>query len=712
MMPEAPALERRSRLVSFGPFSFDAQNRLLSRDGAEIPLPPRVLGVLELLLCRPGEVISRQELLDTVWKDAFVTDTSLAEAVSFLRQALGDDPQAPRFVQTVHRRGYRFLPPVRQPAPFDVVEAPPAPVEPLRPSIARDLAPWSITAACALIALTAVWQTVRRPSPEAPPVVRFQISPASGTFFDRRAPALAVSRDGRTLAWSACERAPRKCELYVRALDRVDAVRLKGTDGALAPFFSPDGRWIAFFADGRLKKIATSGGSPVTLADAPAPAGGSWGSGGRIVFAGTPSGGLSLTSDEGGGVDTLTTPRADHGEVRHNWPAWLPDGRSIVFTVAMSPLPDASGHLALLPLPAGQWHVLRSGVTRGAPTDAGYLLFSTGSDLQAQAFDERTSALSGATDSVADGIATASGMAEFAAADGNALVTVTASSSPRRVGWSDDPARSLTALEGLTSIAIAPDGRRAAGVSTDAAGSEVWIVDLERDTARRVTYGGTNVLPVWTPDGHRVLFASRVAGAFSVSAYSDLGGGTIERVLASDGHVFPGSASADRLAVTRSLPDGRVAIGLATHGADQVKLLDQGPFDRTTPALSPDGAWLAFASDESGRWEVYVRALPDGRPIAVSGGGGERPVWSGDGRSIYFEDGARVMRVPFASDREPHAGTPAVMFEQPDARILAVAPNGRVLVEQQPVLPDTATVVLQWLRETRLRLPAPVSAPR
>ena len=94
-----------------------------------------------------------------------------------------------------------------------------------------------------------------------------------------------------------------------------------------------------------------------------------------------------------------------------------------------------------------------------------------------------------------------------------------------------------------------------------------------------------------------------------------------------------------------------MAIGLARPGVDQVKLLDQGPFDRTTPALSPDGAWLAFASDEGGRWEIYVRALPDGRPIAVSSGGGERPVWSGDGRSIYFEDGARVMRAPFARDR-------------------------------------------------------------
>src|SRR5919108_1511692 len=109
MLPEPIRLETRPRVVSFGPFHFDNQNRLLSKDGAEIPLPPRVLGVLELLLSRPGEIVPRRELLERVWKDAFVTDTSLAEAISFLRQALGDDPQAPRYIQTVHRRGYRFL---------------------------------------------------------------------------------------------------------------------------------------------------------------------------------------------------------------------------------------------------------------------------------------------------------------------------------------------------------------------------------------------------------------------------------------------------------------------------------------------------------------------------------------------------------------------------------------------------------------------------
>src|SRR5689334_15524071 len=141
-MLDLPVVEARRPSVRFGPFAFDVQNRLLFRDEVEIPLPPRVLAVLELLLSRPGEIVSRQELHESVWKDAYVTDTSLAEAISFLRQALGDDPQNPRFVQTVHRRGYRFLPPlvVHQDQP----SASRPPDVAVRPSLARELVPWSL----------------------------------------------------------------------------------------------------------------------------------------------------------------------------------------------------------------------------------------------------------------------------------------------------------------------------------------------------------------------------------------------------------------------------------------------------------------------------------------------------------------------------------------------------------------------------------------
>src|SRR6185437_4581306 len=121
---------------------------------------------------------------------------------------------------------------------------------------------------------------------------------------------------------------------------------------------------------------------------------------------------------------------------------------------------------------------------------------------------------------------------------------------------------------------------------------------------------------------------------------------------------------------------GRLAIGLAPRSGGSVKLLDQGPFDRRSPVLSPDADWLAFASDESGRWEIYVQRVTDGRPVAVSNGGGSRPVWSADGRSIYFSDGSRVMRAAFDRDREPHTSAPEVVFDRPDAAVAAISPTG------------------------------------
>ena len=174
--------------ISFGPFAFDTQSRLLWRDGTEVALPPRVLSLLELLLERAGEVIPRQELIDRVWKDAFVSDTSLAEAVSYLRQALGDDPQTPRYIQTIHRRGYRFvgqlgtswgLTPTHPGQTPNGVRAESAR---LSPSIAWQLLPWSVAALCAAAAIAALWQLVRQPPPEPPPLTRFELRPPSGTW--------------------------------------------------------------------------------------------------------------------------------------------------------------------------------------------------------------------------------------------------------------------------------------------------------------------------------------------------------------------------------------------------------------------------------------------------------------------------------------------------------------------------------------------------
>jgi len=727
--------------ISFGPFAFDRQSRLLWREGAEVALPPRVIGVLEILIDRQGQVVARQDLMDAVWKDAFVTDTSLAEAVSFLRQALGDDPQAPRYIQTVHRRGYRFLAPLipliedRGLTPDAAVSSASRGLTPnsdfavasgdrlvsATPGGSKEweLLPWIVALLCTLLLAALTWGTAHAPRPEAPLAARFEVTPADGTSFalvDRRTPAIDVSPDGRALAWSACDNASGACALYVRPVDRFDASRLAGTEGAIAPFFSPDGRWIAFFADGKLKKIASSGGSPSVLADASSPGGGAWGRDARIVFSGLPAGGLSLVSDQGGPVTALTTPDPRRGELRHLLPAWLPGG-GILFTITTSPVADAPGQLAVIPRDATTWKTLRSGVTRGLAPVPGYLLIATGEDVQAATFDERTVILTGGGDSMLASITSRAGLAQLAVASSGTLAGLETPPAAR-MSWSDRPDADAGAVARLTSIAISPDSRRAAGVIADANGSDVWIVDLASGAQTRMTYGGINVSPAWSADGRQIYFATRTTGSFAL-AWRRVGDRTEAGLSSPPATVFPSSIAADgRIALTvigsSGVPPGRTAVGLLdpSAGAGALRILTDGPFDESAAAFSPDGRWLALESDESGRTEIVVRDLRgNGRRFAISADGGTHPRWSEDGRTLFFESGRRLMRAAFDPLREPDGQRAEVAFDRAGARVAAVTPAGRVLVRQQQP-PSTAIVILQWLRELRERMPQPVTAPR
>ena len=307
----------------------------------EVALPPRVLGVLELLLDRAGDVVSRQELIDSVWKDAFVTDTSLAEAVSVLRQALGDDPQSPTYIQTVHRRGYRFVAPVSTARAGGTAVAV-SPADEQRTSSRRRSAasscPGARRSSVRSSPAVAVWQLdTRRRQPRRRPRRRFAVT------LRRERPSNLRRRRWRSRPTAAARLVGVRRQ---RAAGSTSAARppragaSPGTEDGHAPFFSPDGRWIGFFADGRLKKVALAGGAPVTLADAPAILGGTW-IGTENHLRGIASGGLMRVSSDGGESGPLTTPREADGEVRHAWPAIVPGTRILLFIVASHPSIDA-----------------------------------------------------------------------------------------------------------------------------------------------------------------------------------------------------------------------------------------------------------------------------------------------------------------------------------------------------------------------------------
>ena len=709
----------RSPQLRFGPFVFDPASGVLEREGVELPLPPRVLTVLEVLLRRAGEVVSRQELIDKAWKDAFVTDTSLAEAVSVLRQALGDDPQNPSYIQTLHRRGYRFVAPV--------VEAPSTPAaEPVAtphgaavsPSIAWQLLPWSAAAICALLAAVAVWQAVTDRGAPAPPVTRFAVAPAQGTQFDARAPALALSPDATRAAWSACDASG--CRLYLRSADRIDPVAIAGTEDAAAPFFSPDGRSVGFFAGGHLKKVALVGGAPVTLADAADALGAVWTTGGDIVFAGGGPG-LRTVPAAGGDASVLTTPAA-RGEVGHAWPAVHPEGNLLLFAVTDTPGGDAAGRLAVLRLGArgGPWMPLVSG-GRGAFAAPDVLVFSTRSELLAVAFDPRRTAVTGTPQLVSGGLAHQHGAAQFAASNAGAVITLAAepaADGPRVFWWTGsdgpaDPRRGGEADAGhgrvLDQLALAPDGRRIAGVDpSDAARPDIWIADLERGTASRVTHGRASAAPVWSADGANVFYASSGGGEFSIDVRDADAARPPRRVHRAAGHAIPASASPDgsRLAFLSQDPATGTDIWVLPIAGGPAEPLVRTPFEEVGASFSPDGRLIAYQSNEAGRWEIYVRRLADGRRATVSADGGTHPFW-GAGNTLYFRSRGRLMRATISPDAQA-AARPEACGGFADAVPIASDPKGRVLFQRLPAAPAGAAVVtLQWIREARQLLGPP-----
>ena len=713
----------RQRLpcLSFGPFAFDTRSRLLSRGGQEIPLPPRVLGVLELLLNRAGDVVARQELIDAVWKDAFVTDTSLAEAVSVLRQALADDPQSPTYIQTLHRRGYRFVAPVSTSAPaVGVAVERPDETKVVSPSIGRQLVPWSAAVICALIAAAAIWQLTHIDAVVRPPSARFTVSAATGTAFDASAPALAFAPDGGQVAWSACGASG--CRIYVRPLDRLEASAVPGTEDGRAPFFSPDGRWIGFFADGRLKRVAVAGGAPVTLADAPSILGGTWIER-EIIFAGSPSGGLMRVPSDGGEPRSLTTPRENDGEIRHAWPAVVPGSRVLLFTIDTTGVEGAPGVLGGLSLDASgaaeatSWRTLVAGVSlaRAAAPDA--LVMAKGAELEAIAFDPARIATAGVPRSVLGQVAGAQGLAQYALSSSGSLVAGNTSgpNSATALAWLSAspvpiPSDEIRRLRGAS---LSPDGTRVAGVNIEGGRSDIWVADVNRGSSTRLTHTGVNVSPVWSADGRTIYFASRTSGAFEIWARDADAAQPATRRFSTAGtgrHAFPLAASPDgkTLAFSQTSPNHRADLWAMPLESGNPRTLVTTPFDDLSPAFSPDSTMMAFQSAEAGRWEVYVVRLRDGRRAVVSTDGGQRPFWTSAG--LFFESRGQIVRTTVTTGDEDIRVEPlGRVADLGGSTLRGVARDGRFLITHMNDPSALATVSIDWAREVRALLGPPAA---
>lgn len=376
-------------MIEFGDYRFDRANQILSRNGEELPLPPRALGVLSRLLDEPGSVVSKQTLLESVWNGAYVTETSLSEAVGLLREALQDAAQEPRYIQTVHRRGYRFIAPVRVPdEPAPPPDRPPASPPP-QPRWTRASA---VAAAAALVLLAVGFVAVTGTQPKAVPplIARFGVEPPASWELYTGAPGLAVSPDGRHLVYTG--RRGDETALFHRDVSGFDTREIAGTRGGLMPFFSPDGRRVGFYHDGQLVAVPLSGGTALPLFRVlGAFWGASWSEDGSIVYsAGIPAG---LFRARPGGAAERVTQVQGHG-VSHFWPHVLPGGKAVLFTLWSNTLWDSRV----------EWRSLVTGEERTVLSGASDCRFARGMLVCAQAggtigaapFDPRAGRLTGA----------------------------------------------------------------------------------------------------------------------------------------------------------------------------------------------------------------------------------------------------------------------------------------------------------------------------
>lgn len=684
--------------VSFGHFAFDPRARLLKRGGVEVRLPPRVLGVLELLLARPGDIVPRQELMETVWKDAFVTDTSLAEAISVLRQALGDDPQAPTYIQTVHRRGYRFLP--------NIAENPQPAIR-----VSYDVVAWSIAALSLIGAVSAMWYATRE-SPVVPPVVQLEVEVGAGLTFHGAAPALALSQTAEAIAWSACE--TNRCLLFTRAIGSVKSRALDGTDGASAPFFSPDGRWAGFFADGKLKKVLLQGGPPIVIADAAHAGGAVWMRDGHIVFAPSVAGGLLRVRDSGGPIEKLTEPSVVEGELRHILPATTVSG-DLTFIAVTSAVSD-SGRLMLLPYGTAEWRdaarVLVDNVTAGALVGNEFVAYVRGEDLFAQPYHAIKQEVGGGEQVVASGVVAPHLMVAANGAVAFATSPRSQNGPPPWWRWSGRGGFRVPSLP-LLHATLSPASTRIAGIAPDSA-TQLWTTDLTRGTTTRLTYSPAAASPAWSADGASVFYASRRPKGYEIWMRDASANGEERKALAVDGrHLFPSSAASGRVAYVETGGTGGADVGMLDLLVGTGRLVASTRFDEIAPALSPNGDRVAYQTDESGRWEIVVLDLPSGRRSPVSTTGGTRPVWSADGRSLYFESRGAVMRAEMAADGEPEPVSTVVQLFDSE-RLVGVALDGQLLLAREAHVPASSMVVtLEWIRELRRVVgPPPVALPR
>lgn len=754
-----------NHLYEFGPFRLDASERLLLRAGESVALTPKAFDLLFVLVARHGRLVEKEELFKTVWPDTFVEESNLTYNISLIRKALGEGENGLKLIETVPKRGYRFVAEVRERrAEVAAIAQPLAPVSPLQAESLQLAAPelaapemipatangsgkslikeaahtptstksernWKIaTGVFALLALLALGAAYFKRSATEPRTMRLAFVPPENLRFDNVSwDSVIVSPDGQKLLFTGRSADGRR-QLWLRSLNASDAQLLPGTEDPMNPFWSPDSRSIGFASKGKLRRLDLNGGRPQELADGVRFHGAAWSHTGVILFQPASGSDLFQIPDTGGSPQKVPLDFKQHLPYvpTHLNPSFLPDGRHFLYRL-IDKEREQKIFVGSLDSTEVKQMLADGGPAVYAPP--GWIVFVRNGALMAQAFDAERLEVKGEAvplsqsnnNSLIIGV-------PFSVSTNGVLIWQGDRRPPYQLVWFDreghqrgvvGPPSNVTNGHNLR---LSPDGKKVALFLSDpqVRNDDIWVIDLVRNQPLRLT---TNLeydqCPIWSPDGSQVAHfrgasTRERSGLFKRAAN---GSGAEERLM-------------DRPARTTDWsPDGRFIVYnypseknrsdiwcLPLIGDRKYYTLLATEFAESQGQFSPDGRWLAYVSDESGNYEIYVQSFTaDGKlgsnKVRVSPQGGNYPRWRRDGKELFYvATDEQMMAVPVQTGGTTFvAGAPVALFKTHLMPLLFshpgeydVTPDGqRFLVGTLVGTPAPVSVILNWMAEMK-----------
>jgi serine/threonine protein kinase/Tol biopolymer transport system component len=561
---------------------------------------------------------------------------------------------------------------------------------------------WSIVTALLMAAVAAVFVLWPRQRDAVPPVRLSLELPAPMTLANEFSAPFALAPAGSLLAIEAIEDGTRR--LYVRELRDPALRRLAGTEGARQPFFSADGQWVAFFTERKLAKVAVGGGPVLELADIGGnPRGATWTADGTIVLAATQTAGLLRVPDRGGRPVALTTLDKARGEYSHRWPDALPATPWVLFTVGLEDATFDEGRIEAVSLDTGERRIVLAGAGFARYMPGGRLLFVRGGRLYAVGFDAERVAVQGTPEVILDAVRYdwRNGGSHLAVSTSGVLLYGPGEpmSHEYYLSWVDRDGhlrRAVDTPRRFRDWGRSPDGRRIAAAVGTSTESDLWSVDANA-TLSRLSFGLSPYRPTWTADGSGITVGAQKDDTWRLLTIPADGGGEPAVLLESPHRLYPNAWTPDgrHLLFQESGPttgwDIRsLQVDQARRPIGTAKAFASSPFHETNAAISPDGRWVAYESDElDGVVQVYVRSWPDGgHKVRASSGGARSPVWGVNGDLYYWQTGESLLRVVRTreSDGQLTIGTREPVWKSDMAsamlrRVVVTLPNGRFDIE-------------------------------